>query len=119
MESLAVNFEIADKEELSSVFAGTGWGNQFAPTKKHLDLTQMFTHLLLNPADTVKVFAGSEVEKKQHTAHIYADRRNIEIATRTKSGWLYVRLREQPRKKEPRKSFQVTTAAEWRELRRA
>lgn len=114
-----MNFEVAPQNELDQVFNGTGWANQFSPTKKHLDLSQMFAHLTACPADTVKVYVGVGVGSKQHTAQVYADRRKIEISTRTKNGWLYMRLRGQPRKPEPKKAFQVTTAAEWLELRRA
>jgi hypothetical protein len=90
----------------------------FPRTDKHDDLWQMFEHLKLKPHDVLKLYVGEHVGKKQHTAQVYAERKKLDIKTRTRNGWLYIRRNIQM--PQPKKPYQVTTLQEMREwMRRA
>lgn len=90
--------------------------NGFPRTDKHDDLWQMFQHLKEKPNDVLKLYVGERVAKKQHTAQVYAEREKLDIKTRTRDGWLYVRRNIQL--PQPKKPYQVTTLAEMREWAR-
>jgi hypothetical protein len=109
-------FERANAQETVDLFHRHT--KSFPRTDKHDDLWQMLQHLKQNPNDVLKVYVGEHVAKKQHTAQVYADREKLDVKTRTRNGWLY--LRRNVLLPQPKKPYQVTTLAEMREwMRRA
>lgn len=60
--------------------------------RKHLDIAQAFAHLLRFPHDRLKIRATENPRRKQHTIHIYAERRGLKVTTMTAGEWIYLKM---------------------------
>jgi hypothetical protein len=118
-------YQVVEQEEKLKLFYKSG---RKRPRRSglHADIYQCLIHLAVKRHDVLKIFVGADkARKKQHTAHIYAERSKMKITTVVRDGWLFIRQKESfwvkapvPSTKMVPPAFLVTTAAEMRQQRR-
>lgn len=117
-------FEIVAHDEWARAKGVKRCGPMFVRTSKHQDVHEMLEYLKAQPGahlSTQPQPSKAELQQKVHVMHEYARRRGLKINTFCGDDMrLYVRfaIPKIPKQLMPRKTWQVTTAAEWRELQK-